>query len=51
MRVQAVLDMRPQPEAPAAFMRAAGMNMAGGTSNGLGVSTTPGGSMIYWRED
>ena len=51
VRVQAVLDMRPQPEAPAAFMRAAGMNLAGGTSNGLGVSTTPGGSMIYWRED
>lgn len=51
VRVHAVIDMRPQPELPSTFMRAAGMNIAATASGGLGVSQAPGGTVIYWRED
>jgi hypothetical protein len=51
VRVHAVIDMRPQPELPSTFMRAAGMNIATTASGGLGVSQAPGGTVIYWRED
>ena len=51
VRVHAVVDMRPQPELPSTFMRAAGMNIATTASGGMGVSAAPGGTVIYWRED
>lgn len=51
VRVHAVIDMRPQPELPSTFMRAAGMNIATTASGGLGVSAAQGGTVIYWRED
>jgi hypothetical protein len=51
VRVHAVIDMRPQPELPSTFMRAAGMNIATTSQGGLGVSQAQGGTVIYWRED
>ena len=51
VRVHAVIDMRPQPELPSTFMRAAGMNIATTASGGLGVTSAQGGTVIYWRED
>lgn len=51
VRVHAVIDMRPQPELPSTFMRAAGMNIATTASGGLGVVSAQGGTVIYWRED
>jgi general secretion pathway protein K len=51
VRVHAVIDMRPQPELPSTFMRAAGMNITTTASGGLGVSSAQGGTVIYWRED
>ena len=51
VRVHAVIDMRPQPELPSTFMRAAGMNIATTASGGTAVSAAPGGTVIYWRED
>ncbi|MBK6535210.1 MAG: hypothetical protein IPF99_38500 [Deltaproteobacteria bacterium] len=38
VRVHAVIDMRPQPELPSTFMRAAGMNIATTSQGGLGVA-------------
>lgn len=49
-RVHAVVDMRPQPALPSTFMRASGMTLAQ-TSNGVGLLSSQGGTIIYWRED
>lgn len=50
-RVHAVIDMRPQPALPSTFMRASGATLAQTGSGQLGVVSSQGGTLIYWRED
>jgi len=50
-RVHAVIDMRPQPALPSTFMRASGATLAPTGSGQLGVVSSQGGTLIYWRED
>lgn len=50
-RVHAVIDMRPQPALPSTFIRASGATLAPTGSGQLGVVSSQGGTLIYWRED
>lgn len=50
VRLHAVIDTRPQPALPSTFMRASGMTAAQ-TTNGVGLLSSQGGTIIYWRED
>lgn len=51
VRLHVVVDMRPQPALPSTYLRATGVQLAATGTGALGVVSSQGGTIIYWRED